>query len=108
SSDAPFRVSSDRFTFRGERLWIARGTGLGRIEGPGDMTINEAPAALVDPLGRLELALASRDEGVLMLVASIVARQNAAPSTSLEITWSDGVDLEFEPQSSGNQTDDGG
>ena len=51
SPNAPFIVNSERFGFRGERLWLERRTGVGRIEGRGTMTVNDAPAALLDPIG---------------------------------------------------------
>ncbi|MCA9284180.1 MAG: hypothetical protein KDA22_03125 [Phycisphaerales bacterium] len=114
SSDAPFVVNSARFGFRGERLWLARRTGVGRIDGRGTMTVNEAPSALLDPLGRLDLALASADrDGAVRLVATILARTAGAgasgddPKQSLEITWQEGVDLDFEP-SAGAAPDQGG
>lgn len=127
SGSHPLEVDSPRAVLRGERLWLVRSTGVGRIEGPGVMRFDERPTAAIDWTGT-GIAMGgplTDDDAVAAMVASILstpgqAERGRAPAGGkapaggqantpppaelpLEITWQQGVDLAFDAGPDGGE-----
>ncbi|HMN96369.1 MAG TPA: hypothetical protein PKC43_08670 [Phycisphaerales bacterium] len=109
----PLEISAPRLELVGERLWAARGSGTGRIDGAGRMLMKDPGSG--DGAKPVALACASepgaRDAASAALLAQLVAGilsgrddgQAARRDLPLEIVWQDGVDLRFEPAREGDE-----
>lgn len=102
--DHPLRIAHSRFDAHGERLWYEMTTGRAAFVGPGSMAFLAEQVARV---AHLHSATACTDSDLALLVSLAAATQTAPREKDLEITWTEGVDLEFaeegEEESEGDQ-----
>lgn len=92
-------VKDNRLRARGSHLWISREHGQGGFVDAGTVSMlaraepatNQPPAPIPDPTA----ANQPLDSGA--------SRTEGTPGTELDITWTGGVDLAFEPTSSSDQ-----
>jgi len=108
---AGLHIETPEGDLTGQRLWLERDRGVGRIEGAGRMTLRDrapaAPLAFASAVAFRDAspgAAGSAEAAALSMLAaigaSIGAELSQPPGTeSLEILWSDGVDLAFDPGS---------
>ncbi|MFO0873252.1 MAG: hypothetical protein U0575_04690 [Phycisphaerales bacterium] len=113
-------IDTPRAALRGERLWLVRASGVGRLEGAGSMRLDQRPTAAIDvDSAAVAIGGTADDEVVASIVASILAQSGkgsgdrarangkagdaARPELPLEITWQEGVDLAFDPSPDGGE-----
>ena len=100
----PLRLESPRMQLAGGRFWYQRSTAEGGIIGPGTMTLVQGATSLQAALNGVPLAVslaladARMESRALMEAAVMCVHQDAQsedPGLDLEITWQEGIDLDF-------------
>jgi hypothetical protein len=92
-------LDSPRMHLTGERFWLARAEGVGGVLGAGRMVLVTRATPIEAALGGVGdaihtmLATALAESHALKEVAVRVVQEDDTPS--LEITWSEGIDLDF-------------
>ncbi|MAB82485.1 MAG: hypothetical protein CMJ24_03495 [Phycisphaerae bacterium] len=106
AEDGEVLLKDDRLIARGSHLWVSPENGRGGFVDRGSASVIDrdiAVAGLPDP------ALAPKIPSVVLAAANepiALADEpgdEATPRTELDITWTGGVDLSFEPNSSSDQ-----
>ncbi|MCH2161158.1 MAG: hypothetical protein MK085_04710 [Phycisphaerales bacterium] len=104
----PLDLRSPRLTLSGGRFWLQRANGRGGLVGPGRMVFSESSPAVEAVLEHVSFAVdtAVADAGATYSRAVMVAAvrsvgqdegsQDDVVGPRLEITWQEGIDLDFD------------